>query len=337
MTAAGREEDFRGPGEPAPREPDRVVRPLAPTGAPGIGEPPASVAAIVRAADRARGDEDAAQAALRAFPRLSLEQIALAREHAAARDAEDLAPRPAPASLLGLALPLGLGMVMVGIGMVGLLQVVALGLFLDRSNDPMISDASRRYVSLLGLLLLVVLVEGFALLALQPLARRIGALLGGFAAVGVLAFAVYTAAPPALLALPLSAASLGLLLSPVAPWCEPDGRAASRTLGVKGYLATVAWGFVVLVALVALPPFFEVTYIQLRVDGPAAIMTASGVLRGLSPLALLALVLAPAPLLAIPARRDAPIVWTASLAGLFAVGIISSALVAPISQALGQR
>ena len=114
------------------------LRLLAPTSAPGVGDPPVAAHAVVSV--RPRRGEDAAAAARRAFPHLTAEEVQAALDQAAL-DPAPLTPRLGWLDALWLALPLGAGMQMIASAVTAVLALLGM-MAGDRLQDGGVDGAS---------------------------------------------------------------------------------------------------------------------------------------------------------------------------------------------------
>ncbi len=299
------------------------LRPLAPTGALGVGDPPVAAHAVVSV--ERRRDEDALAAARRAFPHLSADEVqaALAQR---ALDPAPLTPRPGWADALWLALPLGAGMQLLACAATAVLGLVSL-VGASHAQDDGVSGASDGALALLLVAGLFV-VAGVGLLRLEPWARLGGALLGAAlvarAALGEGDATAYVGA--------MGLGWVALIASPIGRWTTTDGRAARGAVATRPFLQAALWSWVVLGALVLIVPAFHRMFREVGVTLPPlteVTLRASSLLVDwqalLPPLHLLASL----PLLRLQRRHERPASLAIDVLGVAVLGTLLGALALP--------
>lgn len=312
---------------------DGPLRPLAPTGAPGVGDPPVSAHAVVEV--RRRTGEDAAAAARRAFPWLSQAQVeaALAQQ---ALDPAPLTPRVTRGQALSLGVALGTGMLLNATGVIGLLGIawtVLMANLLELSAERARQLPGEKLLVFMFVGATACVVVGTELLRLQPWARY-GAAALAFALVGV---------PAALAGEPPSAVAGGTflcaqlaILGAVGRWTTPDGRAAARAVPTRPFVQVVAWGWLLATALLAFVPAFARLFKEVGVAlgfGTTAILDVADVMTSYPPLQLLippVLLATSIPLLRLAPRHERPASWAVGVVGFAALGSIIGWLVLPV-------
>lgn len=319
---------------PAPGPDLMLLRPLAPTGALGVGDPPVSAHAVV-SAPRRRGEE-ATAAAQRAFPWLSAEQVGAALAQAEL-DPAPLTPRLTPGQALSLGLVLGMGMLFNAMGVVGLAGVGWLLLMSNFVERPDIAaalpDAPMVVVMFVGAV--AYFFVGVELRRLQRWARFGGALLAGLLCV-VPVLLGHDETPNGFTVATCLCAQL-LMLSAAGRWTTDEGRAAARAAPTQAYVQVVAWAWLIVVALLAFVPAFHRMFKEVGLTlpyGTIAVLNLADLVASyqlLVPPALLALSL---PLLRLRSRHERPATWAAAVAGFAALGSIMGWLLLPVIELL---
>jgi hypothetical protein len=310
------------------------VRPLAPTGAPGIGEPPVSVLAIARVAEHAAEGEEVA-AARKAFPTLTDDEARAALERAH-DDPSTLAPRDA-SSMVTLALPIAVGAYAIAVALGTLLGVLAfLGAMVVSMMDGKPGPAPGA-IAVLAAVGVAGAVLGGSLLRLRPWAR--------WAAVAIGAVAFLTQCLQILLGrdplVTLAYASIGavlLAIPPVSPWFRPEGRAAAQTFPVRAFGGAVVWASLLGLIFVFVVPAFRKMFQEVGVQLPAGteivIMIGRIVEEYLAPFFPALAAIVAFPLLLAPPERHATVTRVVDLAGFVAIGATIGWLVLPMLEVL---
>lgn len=315
---------------PAPDAPS-LLRPLAPSGAPGVGDPPVSAHAVV-SVPRRHG-EDAAAAAKRAFPWLSAEQVgaAVAQE---ALDPAPLTPRLTVGQALSLGLVLGMGMLFNAMGVIGLANIGWLLLMSSVMERP--DDASP----LLSLPMALVGFVGAALYLFVGVELR---RLQRWARYGAAALTALLSVVPALLGheapngfgIATCLCAQLLMLTVVGRWTTDEGRAAARAVPTRPFVQVVAWGWLIVTALLAFVPAFHRLFREVGVALPVTtelVLSLAFFLADFQvfvPPLLLALSI---PLLRLPPRYERSATWGAGVVGFAALGSIIGWLLLPVLQ-----
>lgn len=295
-----------------------ALRPLSPTGAPGVGAPPVAAHAVVSVPPRQ--GEDAAAAARRAFPHLTAEQVQAALDQAAL-DPAPLTPRPGWLDALWLALPLGAGMQMLASAVTAVLTLVAM-VTADRVQDDGVSGASDGALEAL-LVAGILTVGGVGLVQLEPWARFSGALLGAAVAgrAAVAGGAGY--------GLGLGLCWLALIAPGVGRWTTVDARAARDAAVTRPFLQATLWGWIVLGLLVAVVPAFARMFREVGVALPGLTqltIEASSLAAAWQLLLAPALLVGSLPLLRLHPRHEAPASWAIGTLGLALTGTIAGSV-----------
>ncbi len=342
---------------------DDGLRRLAPTGALAVGDPPVAVAAILQAVEATRrrapapgsraADPDAHPAdvrnaaeieamrsvARRAFPRLSDEEL----DRALALSLEEAAPTPSWPAVLAVALPVGVGTLWasdgVGVALATLLGAATRLAAGERGPGAGLGGAYVVAALAAGGLAFFL---GAALLRLDPVARRLVALLHGLAGLGVLFLALQTRDLMQVLVLFLFlgltfGVAAGLFRGPVRPWFTPDGRAARAALTTRPYITAVAFANLLSGVAIFVVPAFHKLFREVGVHLPLPtelVLWASDLCQDYSVVTWPLFVLAPLPLLRLSPRREQPAFLAALLLGLFLLGSTVGALFAPLFELL---
>jgi hypothetical protein len=315
------------------------VRPLAPTGAPGVGEPPISVLAIARATDRAAEGEEVA-AARKAFPTLTDDEARAAVE-LAREDPGTLAPRDA-SSMVTLALPIAVGAYVIasalGTTLAGVLAAMCAS-FLARADSRSPTDAPTPLGTIVWIAALGVAgtILGGSLLRLRPWARWVAVAIG---AVGFLVQSIQLlrGRDPLVTGLYVSIGAVLLAIPPVSPWFRPEGRAAAETFPVRAYGGAVAWGSVLCLLFIFVVPAFKKMFAETGVQLPAGteiLIAIAGIVEAyLAPFFPALAAVVAFPLLLAPPKRHATVTHVVNLAGLVAIGATIGWLALPVLQLL---
>jgi hypothetical protein len=301
------------------------TRPLGPANVPGVGEPGVAVRAIARVLERAPRGPSALAVIAEAFPRLTADE-ARAAIHLIETDPQAVVPRVRFATALSLAVPLGLGTVMVGAGAFGALVAT---LELARGGPEG------------GLVLAITLVAcavtvavGLGLHQLSTGARFVAGALSVLE--GLLLIIIAARGERAwLLALPESFLGASLLLPAVGRWFERDGRAARAAMPAGGYVTAVASGLAVVLVMKFFLPAFVKIFAENGVQLPAMTELLIAFGRFVEDFAILAapvLVLAPAPLLVVPATYERASFRAVLFAAIVAFGGIGGWIAMPLVQ-----
>lgn len=299
------------------REPSQL-RPLAPTGAPGVGEPPVAAHAI--ASVRPRAAEDAASAARRVYPHLTAEEVQAALDQAAL-DPAPLTPRLGWADALWLALPLGAGMQMLASAVTAVLAMVAM-VGADRLLDEGVSGASDGALEAL-LVAGILVIGGVGLVRLEPWARFGGALLGA-AVAGRAAIASGGG-----YGVGLGVCWLLLIVPGVGRWTNDAGRAARDAVVTRPFLQAALWGWIVLGVLVAIVPAFARMFREVGVALPPMTqltIEASALAVDWQLLLPPTLLIASLPLLRLHPRHETPASWGIGVLGFALTGTIAGSM-----------
>lgn len=307
-------------------------RPLAPTGAPGLGDPPVAVRAIGRLVERV-GEERAPAAVARAYPTLSEAERAAALE-AWRVDPEAASPRATWGQALSLALPLGAGAALAADGLLTI-GFLILHLVAGESDDP--TNLRAPLALLVAILALVPSVLGFALLRLRPWAGRWTALLAALVAVPLAAAAGQGRGVAAALAIaPILLVLVAVVLHPACRrWFTPDGRAAASALPHGPYAlavgATALAGWMLIVLVPKFADVFASLGVALPLPTQVLLSLANHLARWWFTLPALVL-LAPLPLLRLPARLERVCAQAAVLGAVVVFGSMVGWILLPIWQ-----
>lgn len=307
-----------------------------PLGAVLVGTPPVTVALLARQA--ATAPEGAAVRVLRvAHPQLDEQTLASALE-LIDREPATAALVVRPLDALNVALSQGLGTLLLAGGCLlaaGHLIQLGLGLIAGSPSGGSIMG------TVLGLAaVLCSFGVGVGLVRLSAWARRGAAMLGGGLVLLQLARLITSESFDGWGLLTVGACCLLLLRSPSGSWFSEDGRATSRALPVPGYRIAVTWLALVIGALVFVVPSFHKMFAEIGVTlplGTMLLLDASAVTNQyLSPLAPLAVILLPAPLLVLGPHHGRTVLLASWVLGIAAFGSILGWLVLPLIHLMQQ-
>ncbi len=301
------------------------ARPLPPTGAPGLGDPPVSLRAIGRRVERA-GEAGAPELLRRDLPTLSEQE----REEGLRgwlADPEAATPRPTWGQALSLVPAVAGGALLsvqgliAGAGFVLLLILAAFGF-------PLRDQSAVAF--LLGSMI-VATAFALGLHRFAPWAARLTGALGAIAAAGSMFAAPIDLGFVALLP---TAAGLALLLHPACGrWFTPEGSAAAQALPLAPYRTAVAAAGALLWVAVLIVPAFQKMFAETGLALPAGTKVLLSITRLMRDWAFLMpplIAIAPLPLLRLPARLERPADLAASLAFVACLGSIGGWLLLPV-------
>lgn len=296
-------------------------RPLAPTGALAVGDPPVAVREIARAIE---GKEQAAEAAARAFPRLDEAERAAALEQLRI-DPGAATPTPTWGQALSLVPIVGAAAVLLVVALAGAAWAVLVAASAMVLGDPHVDPAVFGSVGLLSVLAGAV---GAGLSRFSRWALR------AYVALGVLGLGL-TAQTGSLAGGLLALGAAVVFLPAVARWFGPEGRAAGAAVVVRPYRVAVTAVGALAGMLVGVVPAFRDVFNSMGVVLPAqtqAWLELAGFLEAWSITLLLPLIalVGPLPLLRLEPQHERSAALAANL--VFAVALVSvvGALALPI-------